>query len=210
MVREQLLRKFGAKAVEYKKGSVVFEEGMTATHFHIVKRGKVKMVSCSEDGREFIQGYFTDGQSFGEPPFFTHTPYPASAVATAACTIWRCPHDDFLNLLRHHPDVHLKLTQVLSGRLAYKAMMLSEIAIEEAQHRILTIIRYFAESSGVKSGRVYTLPFTRQQLADMTGLRVETVIRTVRHLARAGVLGIGSGSRIEYRIPTRNHGGYER
>jgi CRP-like cAMP-binding protein len=207
MIPERLLRKFKAKVTEYKKGSVIFQEGMSATHFHIVKSGRVKMVNCSEEGREFVQGYFTDGQSFGEPPFFTHTPYPASAVAMAACSVWHCPHDDFLELLKHHPDVHLKLTQVLCGRLAYKAMMLSEIAINEAQHRIMTVIRYFAECSGIRPGHSYFLPFTRQQLADMTGLRVETVIRSVRALAHARVLAIGTGGRIEFRIPRNKHGG---
>jgi CRP-like cAMP-binding protein len=45
-----------------------------ATNFHIVKSGRVKMATYSRDGREFIHGYFVEGQSFGEPPFFNHIP----------------------------------------------------------------------------------------------------------------------------------------
>jgi CRP-like cAMP-binding protein len=32
------------------------------------------------------------------------------------------------------------------------------------------------------------VPFTRQQLADMTGLRVETVIRTIKMMEKNGKL----------------------
>ena len=37
------------------------------------------------------------------------------------------------------------------------------------------------------------MPFTRQQLADMTGLRVETVVRTVKTMEQQGALEIADG-----------------
>jgi hypothetical protein len=33
------------------------------------------------DGKEFIQGIFREGQSFGEPPLFADVKYPANAEA---------------------------------------------------------------------------------------------------------------------------------
>jgi CRP-like cAMP-binding protein len=194
MIPEKLLRKYGARVVEFRKGQVVFHEGAGASHFFLVRAGKVKMVNVSEEGKEFVQGFFTEGQSFGEPPFFSNTPYPASAVAVQASSVWQCPHDGFLRLLRDHSDVHLRLTQVLSGRLLYKSMMLSEIAIKEAEHRLLTLIRYMGQASAGQDGAV--LPLTRQQLADMTGLRVETVIRSVKALERKKVLSLDAEGKI--------------
>ena len=76
--------------------------------------------------------------------------------------------------------------------MTYKAMMLSEIAVEEAEHRLGTIIEYFRRSDGAPS-EPYRVPFTRQQLADMTGLRVETVIRTIKEMEDAGLLTIRRG-----------------
>ena len=84
-------------------------------------------------------------------------------------------------------------TKVLSGRLFYKSMMLAEIAVEEAEHRLGTLIEYFraAEAKG-GTGR-YRVPFTRQQLADMTGLRVETVVRSIKSMEHKGALEIEDG-----------------
>jgi len=45
----------------------------------------------------------------------------------------------------------------------------------------------------VKQGEIYRVPLTRQQLAGMTGPRVETVIRSIKGLEAKGELGIEDG-----------------
>lgn len=191
MIPDALFQRYGARVVELARGETVFDQGTTANSFYQVRAGKVKMVSYNEQGREFVQGLFTEGQSFGEPPFFNDMPYPAAAVAVDASTVWRCGRDGFLRLLAEHPDIHLALTKVLSGRLMYKSMMLAEIAVEEAEHRLGTLIEDFRKSEGMAAS--YRVPFTRQQLADMTGLRVETVVRSIKAMEHKGVLAIEDG-----------------
>lgn len=187
---------FHASIVSLNKGDMLFQQGEIATSFYIVKKGKVKMSNFSDDGREFVQGYFLDGQSFGEPPFFSRGPYPASAIAVDKCEVWKIPHDDFLRLLKDNFDIHLELMHTLCNRLVYKSTMLSELAIEEAEHRLLTLIKYLVEHEAQKSTAPVKLGFTRQQLADMTGLRVETVIRTIKSLEQKKQLEIDSDGKI--------------
>jgi CRP-like cAMP-binding protein len=196
MIAERLLRKFKATVVPLKKGDMIFHQGDLATNFHIVRSGKIKMMTYNEEGREFVQGYFTEGQSFGEPPFFNRLPYPASAVAAEPGEIWKCPYDSFTKLLKQNFEIHLELTKVLSGRLVYKSIMLSELAVEEAEHRLTTLISYFKKQEGTSRGRSYKVPFTRQQLADMTGLRVETVIRSIKAMEQKKLLRLDRGGKI--------------
>jgi len=89
--------------------------------------------------------------------------------------------------------VHLQLTKVLSGRLVYKSMMLAEIAVEEAEHRLTRLIEYLRDTSCDAGAERFRVPLTRQQLADMTGLRVETVVRTIKAMEQKGVLRIVDG-----------------
>jgi CRP-like cAMP-binding protein len=193
MIPDALWQQYGARVVTLAKGEAIFDQGTTASHFYQVRSGRVKMVSYNEQGREFVQGLFTEGQSFGEPPFFNDVPYPAAAVAVTDATVWACGREPFLRLLAEHPDIHLQLTKVLSGRLVYKSMMLAEIAVEEAEHRLATLIEYFRSSSAEAGAGPYRVPFTRQQLADMTGLRVETVVRTIKAMEQKGELEIEDG-----------------
>lgn len=195
MIPEQVLQRFGARLIRMEKGEFLFREGETARDFFIVRRGHIRMGNLSEEGKEFVQGHFTDGQSFGEPPFFNQLPYPAFAVADSASEVWAVPREQFIGLLRENFDIHLEITRTLGMRLIYKSMMLSEIAIEEAEHRVRTLLDYLRESMGPAAGS-FTVPFSRQQLADMSGLRVETVIRTVKSLEQKRYLVITSEGKI--------------
>ena len=193
MIPDARWQEYGGRIVALSKGDTLFDQGTTASHFFQVRSGKVKMVSYNDQGREFVQGIFTDGQSFGEPPFFNDLPYPAAAVAVEDSTVWKCWRAGFLKLLAEHPDVHLQLTKVLSGRLVYKSMMLAEIAVEEAEHRLTRLIEYLRDASPAAEAERFRVPLTRQQLADMTGLRVETVVRTIKAMEQKGVLEIVDG-----------------
>lgn len=189
----ELLEEFGAGRVRLLRGETLFEQGDRALFFHQVLDGVVKMIVVNDRGREFVQGYFSAGQSFGEPPFFLRRDYPASAIAVEPGTVLRIGYDEFTALLREYPAVCLHITEVLSARLIYKSMMLGEIAVEEAEHRLATILEYFSAGEIDTPNRTYRVPFTRQQLADMTGLRVETVIRTVKGMEEKGLLRIEEG-----------------
>ena len=193
MIPDDLWQAYGARVVHLAKGETLFDQGTTAGSFFQVKSGRVKMVSFNDEGREFVQGMFTEGQSFGEPPFFNDVPYPAAAVAVTESAVWKCARGPFLRLLAEHPAIHLDLTKVLSGRLVYKSMMLAEIAVEEAEHRLATLIEYLRSTAPASGGQSYRVPFTRQQLADMTGLRVETVVRSVKAMEQRGALEIEEG-----------------
>lgn len=210
MIPESLLRKYKARLVRVKKNEIIFQAGDPATNFHIVKFGRVKMATYSRDGREFVHGYFVEGQSFGEPPFFNHIPYPSSGVAVVDSEVWKCPYNSFMKLLKENFDIHLKVTEVLSGRLVYKSIMLSELAGEEADHRLTTLIEYFRKETDVPPGEVYKVPFTRQQLADMTGLRVETVIRCIKVMEQKGALRLTDDGKILWGTTSTRARGKER
>jgi CRP/FNR family transcriptional regulator, cyclic AMP receptor protein len=207
MINPDVLAKYGSVTVSLKKDNVIFNEGEEALHYFQVVKGAVKMVTLSPDGQEFIQGIFKTDDSFGEPPLFCSFPYPSSAVALEPTVVIKLSKDNFYRLLRENFDIHLHMDQVLCQRLRYKSMVLSEISFYDPEHRIMSLLRYMkGEAAGaadkrlngmVRSDHQYTVPFTRQQLADMSGLRVETVIRTVKKMEEDGKLKI-VGRKIQF------------
>lgn len=135
-------------------------------------------MNSSEEGKEFIQGIFSENQGLGEPPLLGLFPYPASGVATMPTEVYKLSYHNFVELLKENFEIHLKLSQILSNRLQYKAIIMKEMSSHDAEHRIVALLRYFKKRDGIKGAFEVTL--SRQNLADLTGLRVETVIRTVR------------------------------
>lgn len=190
MIDENLLLTHGARRVSYTKGDQLFREGESAVSFFQVASGEIKMNNYNEDGKEFIQGIFAIGQSFGEPPLLANVKYPANAEAISDAEVFQLSKEQFMELLSSNPKVHLKITETLAKRLYYKAMMASEISSQEPEHRILRIIDYLKQADKIEGEFNYRLDLTRQQLADLTGLRVETVIRATKSLEKKGELQI--------------------
>jgi CRP-like cAMP-binding protein len=192
------LEKYHAKLMTLRKDQVLFHVGDKALDYFQVQEGSVKMVVVSNDGQEFIQGIFTSGESFGEPALIGNFPYPGSVVALAKSKVWKLPGDYFLQMLKENFDLHLKMDQVLCQRLRYKSMVLSEISSYEPEHRIIALLKHFkTKNTRPATGEMVIVPYTRQQLADMSGLRVETVIRTVKKMEKEGKLTL-EGHKIRY------------
>jgi len=194
MIDVEVLHETGAILKKYQKGELLFEEGDMARYYYQVHSGKIKMNNFNDVGKEYIQGIFGAGKSFGEPPLFADFKYPANAEAITNAEIWQLSKSKFLLLLEENPSIHYKFTSTLALRLYYKAMMVSEISTQDPEHRILKILDYFKnsyqESSQETTTNRYKIELTRQQLADLTGLRVETVIRIIKKLEQKGELEI--------------------
>lgn len=184
MITIELLTQYGAEIKEVKKNEIIFQEGNYPSHYYQVVSGKVKMNNFSADGREFIQNIFTSGQSFGEPPLFIEERYPANAIAVSNAKIIQLPKSDFYEMMRQNNEVSLAMNKSLSRRLYYKSIMAPDIASQDPDNRIMTLLNYLKshQQAVEETSSPLTIDLTRQQIADLTGLRVETVIRTLKRL----------------------------
>jgi CRP-like cAMP-binding protein len=191
MIDKELLEKYGAIEKHFEKSDVIFEVNGTAHYYYQIISGEVKMNNYNEEGKEFIQGFFKPGESFGEPPLFVNRMYPANAIATENSVILTIKKDLFKKFLMENPAESLSIIENLAQRLHYKAVMSAEIASEDPEHRVLQFIDYGIKHFNlIKDQNGYLVNFTRQQIGDLTGLRVETVIRTIKSLEKKRMLKI--------------------
>jgi CRP-like cAMP-binding protein len=191
MISEALLEQHRANRKKFEKGAVIFDEGKLPLNYYQIISGEVKMCNFNDDGREFIQGIFHEGQSFGEPPLFLERVYPAKAIALTDCELFVLAKARFLEMIKANADVSMEIIEHLAQRLHYKAVMAAEISYEEPEHRLLKLIDYSIKFFGSKKEKDgFRIDLTRQQMADLTGLRVETVIRAIKSLEKKGQIKI--------------------
>lgn len=184
MISLEEIKKVGAEKISFKKEEYIFREGEKALYYYQVASGEVKMNNYHEDGKEFIQAIFSAPRSFGEPPLFAEIVYPANAVAVTNAEVYRVPKKLFFEWLIKNPSIHLQVSKGLATRLHYKAIMASELSQQNPENRILRILDYLKNQHNSNLEKyAYKIDLTRQQIADLTGLRVETVIRTIKNLA---------------------------
>ncbi|GCC53426.1 Crp/Fnr family transcriptional regulator [Chryseotalea sanaruensis] len=187
ILSDEIIKQYSAQLIQVKKGQILFNEGDNALYFFQIRQGSVKMVSYSDEGQEFIQGVFSDAESFGEPALLGDFVYPSSAIAIKDSTLWRLSKNKFFDMLKENFEIHLALDRTLCKRLKYKNLVLSEISFHDPEHRLKSLLKHLRDSLTANNKTDhFELPFTRQQLADMCGMRVETVIRTVKKLKDNG------------------------
>lgn len=176
----------------YKKNQNVFFEGNMPKFYYQVIEGNVKMVSVNEDGREFIQGIFSNGQSFGEPVLLINKPYPATAVVTEDTRIIKLPREEFLKILLEFSEINFQFSKTLASRIYDKAILSRTISLYSPEHRIVSFFKNLREETDTKEF-TYKVELSRQAIADMIGFRVETVIRTIKNLEKKNLIKIQRG-----------------
>lgn len=192
MIKLDLLLDNGGILREVKKNEVIFKAGQFPSYYYQVVKGDVKMNNYSEDGKEFIQEIFSPGRSFGEPPLFINEPYPANAIAISNGVILQITKTLFDEMLYKFPEISIEINKSLARRLYYKAIMAPELSSQSPDKRLLKLLNYLKNQNHTAS-EYYLVELSRQQLADLTGLRVETVIRTIKQLEKQAHLKIIEG-----------------
>lgn len=193
MIDLDMLLAWGASYKKVGEDEVIFMEGNCCNFYYQVVSGSVRWVNIDDDGKEFIQTIIAAGECFGELPLFDDGAYAASAIADTDTILLRLHKSSFLQLLRDNPDIHLSFTRLLAERVRFKFALLRSIALHSPEEKIATLLQHFKKEHKNICSDCNQLKLTRQQIADMTGLRVETVIRSMRNMHDRGILRIDHG-----------------
>jgi len=166
----------------FMSNEFIFWDGDAPEWFYTVAEGKVKVLKHSSLGKEFIIAFFGPGEMFGEVAVFENKPYPASAQVVAETKVVGIKREDFLSFLANRPQVALRIINVLGGRLRDAQGRLRDLAGERVEQRLASLLLMLSSKLGL------TLPFTRQEIADMVGTTTETAIRVMSHLKDRGII----------------------
>jgi CRP-like cAMP-binding protein len=193
MINEDLLLTLGATYRKIKRGDFIFHEGAKCNYYFQLIDGKISWLNYDEEGKIFIQSIVEKGECFGELPLFDGEPYAASAMAETDVIIIQLPKSSFLQFIKDNPDISLSFCKLFAQRMRYKFFILKEIACHTPEKKVITLLNYVKEKKNISLNEPYKVTLTRQEIAGMTGLRVETVIRAIRHLNEQGKLSINKG-----------------
>jgi CRP-like cAMP-binding protein len=166
----------------FASSEFIFWEGDPVDWFYVLIDGQVKVLKHSTQGKEFIIAFFGPGEMFGEVAVFENKPYPASAQASAKTRVLGIRREDFLSFLASRPKTALMIISILGGRLREAQNRLRNLASEHVEQRLASTLLMLSLKLGT------TLPFTRQELADMTGTTTETTIRVMSRLKESGII----------------------
>ncbi len=188
-----ILLAWGAVYKKIDADDTIFNEGENCYYYYQVVSGTVRWVNIDEIGREYIQLIIEQGECFGEMPLFDDETYVATAIAEKDCMLIKLRKFVFLQLLKENIEIHLALSKVMAKRIRFKFILLKSIAYHSPETRISTLLMYLKKEKKNFCIFCNQLKLTRQQIAEMTGLRVETVIRVMRKMHKKEYIKIEKG-----------------
>ena len=171
----------------------IYFEGDKADHLYLVAMGKVKLVRNTGSGREVLLDILHGGEYFGTLTVFGGRDHTETAIAQTDCCILQISSGDFENILAEHPDVMRKVLEAVSKRLAESQEIVRQLSAYTAEQRIASALLRLAGKLGEARGQgvLIQLPFSRQDLAAMTGSTTETVSRVMSRFVEAGLVKSG-------------------
>jgi CRP/FNR family transcriptional regulator len=173
-------------------GELLFSEGEPCNGLHIIARGKVRIFKTSMGGREQVLAINVVGESVAELPVFDGGPFPASAVAIEDTEIAFISRRDFRAYCMEHPEVALKVLQVVGARLRRLVGIVEELSFTTIRQRLISVLLKLAQNEGKQSplGIEFQLPATHQELANQLGTVRELVSRNLMRLQAEGLLDV--------------------
>ncbi len=149
-----------------------------------IASGLLKLTASLADGREQILGLAGEGDFVGRP-FGTRSSYSVTALAPARlCVVGRSAFERFAAAF---PEVeHALLLRALDELDRARRWMLL-LGRKSAGERVASLLIEFADRS---TGAEIAFPLTRQQMADLLGLTIETVSRELTKLRHAEAISL--------------------
>ena len=167
----------------YQSGHSLYDESDKAIGVFTLRKGLVKLVRVTADGRERVVRVLFPGDVVGLEALATGH-FDSQAVALSEVSVCRIPLDVIHQLGANSPRLHRKLMEKWQSALKQADDWLAELNFGSARQRVLHFIHKMHE---VADDGTATL-FGRDDMGAMMDLKLETVSREVTALVRAGVM----------------------
>lgn len=175
----------------FSENEFVFSEGEKADLLPTVLTGRVKMVRYPTPGKEVIIGTFGPGEIFAIPPALDGKAFPATAVAMEPTRILLIPRPRFLDLMRESEEFSAVIMNRVCGILRDRSETIQILSTASAEQRVGKVLLSLFDENTHKLP--FKVPLRRQDIAEMSGMTLESAIRSIRKLADRGLLDIIHG-----------------
>ncbi|GAC1579051.1 MAG: Crp/Fnr family transcriptional regulator [Candidatus Elarobacter sp.] len=175
---------------EKPRGTMVFDGGDSERIVYLVKRGSVRIVRQTPDGKDVTVAVLGPGDIFGEETLFDRVARTTHAVVIEDALLCTARAEDLFALLSNDPALALNVAKVLTERLDDARSTMEDLAYARISDRIEHLYRKLATDHGVpcSRGRRIDLRLTHADIASLVGSTRETVSVEIGKLVDAGRL----------------------
>ncbi len=163
-----------------------------STVVFLLKEGRVKIGTYSDDGKEIIKAILEPGEIFGELTVAGQSKRTDFAQVidenTRFCAVRK---EEMLRILESNPRLGLRITNLIGLRLQRMERRFESLIFKDSRQRIVDFIRTLVLEKGRKVGFEYAVKhkLTHQDIANLTATSRQTVTLVMNELRDNGIIG---------------------
>ena len=169
---------------EYNEGELVAQEGSFASGVYVVKTGLVKIGKYGDrDGEKRVLRFLGVGEMFGlEAVILEHSANLEYAKTVLPSTLVFVDRGSLLGFKSSHPELCSDFCRWLAREVVMLEYKLSRDAVGSLDRNLALLLLALAHNYGQRDDRgvVVELPVSRRVMADMLGVSVESLLRSLK------------------------------
>jgi len=174
----------------YPSGAVLFVEGQVPRGVYMLCKGRVKLTMASAEGKTIIVRVVEAGELLGLHSAISGDAHEVSAETLQPCQVDFIRRDDFLKLMRDHPDVAVNAMEQFGNyyRGACQQIRYLGLTTSAAEKLACFLLESAVKGQQTQQGVRFNLSLTHEEIAQVVGLTRETVTRGLAELRHRSLI----------------------
>lgn len=169
----------------YKKKQAVFLQGSNPRGVFCINKGKVKVFTMGDEGKEQIIHLAKEGEIIGYRSMFSGQPYQVSAETLEECNICFISKENFTSMIDSNSILRNGILSELSKELNERSKTITHMSQKSVRDRLaysLILLKDIYQDEDIN--------LSREDLANLIGTATETLIRLIKQFKEEGFIEI--------------------
>lgn len=178
------------KLSSLKKGQILIRAGNSISNVFCIKKGKLKIIKSSIDGKESIMHIARPGDILGQECLSSVESAEYSAIALEEVEVCSIEQKIITEYLHHTPSVRLAIIEKLSEKIDSVESQIFSAKENSVKERLIILLLWMRKNYGILDSEAYRidLRLTRAEMAMFVGTSNETIIRFLTILEKENII----------------------
>jgi CRP-like cAMP-binding protein len=146
---------------QYKRGSILYQEGNRISGFFCINSGIIKVFKTGFDGKEQIIRFAKKGDIIAYRSVLSNELACTSAKVIEDCQVCFIPSEILISFIKTNPSYALELVKLACHELGEANSFITDIAQKTVRERLAEVLLFLVEDFGIDDNHFLNISLTK-------------------------------------------------